>query len=295
MKPRLPIPLRTSPRHGSLQIPTQCLRNSSSNPASSSNELPTPTRDPRWLSDMKARLGKCIMFGGLDAPSISNAADALRILSTEWRSLVAGREGFLVDKKRAGLLRHKVVWGEQDSMSHVNNVTYVRWAESARVNWTNNYAVHFDPSHRREWAELSMPKGVGMILKSIRTDYKFSWFLMIEQPMTYPDHISVFHKLRSMPKATDSHFVLDVMIMSELRQRPAARCVEDIVVYDYKKGQKTPLPPFMMDAFRKTWEAQEAEKERVEERMKDVLSAVRSMEQRTWDRDGAVEDMGGTK
>lgn len=113
--------------------------------------------------------------------------------------------------------------------------------------------------------------------------------------MTYPDHISVFHKLRSMPKATDSHFVLDVMIMSELRQRPAARCVEDIVVYDYKKGQKTPLPPFMMDAFRKTWEAQEAEKERVGERMKEVLLAVRSMEQRTWDREGAVEDMGGTK
>ncbi|TVY31244.1 hypothetical protein LOCC1_G008910, partial [Lachnellula occidentalis] len=165
--------------------------------------------------------------------------------------------------------------------------TYVRWAESARVNWANNYAVHFDPGHRREWGELSTPRGTGMILKSIGIDYKF--------PMTYPDHISVFHKLRSMPKPTDSHFVLDVMIVSELRQRPAARCVEDIVVYDYKKGQKTPLPPFMIDAFRKTWDAQEAEKERVEERMKDVLWAVRRVEQRTWDREGAAEDMGGTK
>lgn len=177
MKPRLPIPLRASPRHSSLQKPIQCLRNSSSNPAPSSKEPPTP--DPRWLSDMKARLGKCIMFGGLDAPSITNAADALRILSSEWRSLVAGREGFLVDKKRAGLLRHKVVWGEQDAMSHVNNVTYVRWAESARVNWANNYAVHFDPSHRREWAELSTPRGVGMILRSIRTDYKFVGFVFL--------------------------------------------------------------------------------------------------------------------
>lgn len=63
-------------------------------------------------------------------------------------------------------------------MSHVNNVTYVRWAESARVNWANNYAVHFDPAHRREWAELSTPKGVGMILRSIKTDYKFVGFFV---------------------------------------------------------------------------------------------------------------------
>jgi len=178
MKPRLSIPLRTSPRYAFLQKPAQCLRNSSSNPAPSTYEPLHPTPNPRWLSDMKARLGKCIMFGGLDAPSIANAAGALRILATEWRSLVAGSEGFLVDKKRAGLLRQKVVWGEQDSMSHVNNVTYVRWAESARVNWANNYAVHFDPAHRREWAELSTPKGVGMILRSIKTDYKFVGFFV---------------------------------------------------------------------------------------------------------------------
>lgn len=113
--------------------------------------------------------------------------------------------------------------------------------------------------------------------------------------MTYPDHISVFHKLRSMPKASDSSFVLDVMILSELHQRPAARCVEDIVVYDYKKGKKINIPPFMMAAFQKTWDAQEAEKARIEERLKDVIWAVRRTEQRSWDREGAVEDMGGIK
>lgn len=29
--------------------------------------------------------------------------------------------------------RHKVVWGEMDSMGHVNNVVYVRYAETGRV------------------------------------------------------------------------------------------------------------------------------------------------------------------
>lgn len=43
-------------------------------------------------------------------------AAVCKILGEEWRDLVAGREGFLVDRKRAGLLRQKVVWGEMDSM-----------------------------------------------------------------------------------------------------------------------------------------------------------------------------------
>jgi len=40
----------------------------------------------------------------------------LKVLAEEWRDLVAGREGFLVDGKRAGLLRQGVVWGEMDCM-----------------------------------------------------------------------------------------------------------------------------------------------------------------------------------
>ena len=44
------------------------------------------------------------------------AGSVLKALGEEWRDLVAGREGFLVDKKRAGLLRQKVVWGEMDCM-----------------------------------------------------------------------------------------------------------------------------------------------------------------------------------
>lgn len=58
-------------------------------------------------------------------------------------------------------------------MGHVNNVTYVRYAESARVNWAGNIGIHMDTSHRKEWSELATPKGVGMILKSIKVDYKF--------------------------------------------------------------------------------------------------------------------------
>ena len=56
---------------------------------------------------------------------------------------------------------------------HVNNVAYVRYAESARVNWIRNYAVHVDPAHKKEWLETVTSKSEGLILRSIRTDYKF--------------------------------------------------------------------------------------------------------------------------
>lgn len=168
--------------------------------------------------------------------------------------------------------------------SHVNNVMYNRYAESARVNWTRNFAVDIDPKHRKEWIELMTPKSLGLILRSITTNYKF--------PMTWPDHISVYHKLASEPTAETDSFVLDVVIMSELQQRPAARCVEDIVVYDYRAGKKAPLLPFMVDAFRKTWELQEAAKKENSEKVRQLLEEVRALETETWDRPDAVEDMG---
>jgi hypothetical protein len=49
---------------------------------------------------------------------------------------------------------------------------YNRYAESARVNWTRNFAAA-DPAHAKQWMELITPKSIGLILKSITTDYKF--------------------------------------------------------------------------------------------------------------------------
>jgi hypothetical protein len=49
---------------------------------------------------------------------------------------------------------------------------YNRYAESARVNWTRNFAAS-DPQHKEEWMGLITPRGLGLILRSITTDYKF--------------------------------------------------------------------------------------------------------------------------
>ncbi|DAA76125.1 TPA_exp: Uncharacterized protein A8136_1162 [Trichophyton benhamiae CBS 112371] len=223
------------------------------------------------------------------------AGGVLEEIARDWRELVAGSEGFLTGEKYCGLHRHNVVWGEMDSMGmhrHVNNVMYVRYAETGRVNWSRNIALHHDPENSKEWSQLMGSTSIGYILKSIKVDFKF--------PMMFPDQISVYHKLSNEPPAPNdpnpSHFSnlhLDVLIMSEAKQRPAARCEEDVVLYDYRIAKKLNiLPAWMLVQYRKLWEAQEAAKKANREKVRDIERRVRELEVGTWDREGAVESMG---
>lgn len=248
-----------------------------------SPQEPPSTISPRWLSDTKARVGKCISFG-LNPEQVEEAGWIVSELGASWRDLVAGSEGFLTDPKRAGLHRQSIVWGEQDSMGHVNNVMYVRFAESGRCSWTRNYGQYHDPKHRDAWEALLTSKGIGLILKSITVDFKF--------PMTWPDKISVYHKLRSRPDESTQSLVLDVMILSEAKQRPAARCLEDVVVYDYRIAKKSSLEPFMLDQFKKTFDLQEQAKRDNLAKIRQIEEKVRKLEKASWDDPNAVEDLG---
>jgi len=99
----------------------------------------------------------------------------------------------------------------------------MRWAESSRILWGLNYAQYIDPAHAEDWKELWTPKGLGLILKSIKVDYKFVGHLLFTlphttkqnlnllfplQPVEWPDKVSVYHKLSAF--SSDS-FTLDVM------------------------------------------------------------------------------------
>lgn len=115
--------------------------------------------------------------------------------------------------------------------------------------------------------------------------------------MTYPDRVSVFHKLRALPEADHDAFVLDVLMLSERHRRPVARCVEDIVMYDYRTAKKVTLgqAPFMLDAFRDTFQLQEQATRANRERAQLLSDRVRSLEMSSWDREGAVEDLGSVE
>ncbi|KAK3995595.1 thioesterase-like superfamily-domain-containing protein [Cladorrhinum sp. PSN332] len=239
----------------------------------------------RWIGDLRDRIGKCIIFG-CNNQQVSRAAVVLRALALEWKDLLAGSDGYLTGGRR-GLDGREIAWGEMDSFGHVNNVNYYRYAESARVNWITNFSVHVDPKHRQQWAELMSPKSTGLIMRSLKADFKF--------PMVYPDKISVYHKLRAQPAAepvAPSNFMLDCIVLSHQHKRVSAKLEEDIVVYDYKAARKTSMPDFMLELFNETWEMQEAEETRARTRIWELINAVEKLEKETWDREDAVEDMG---
>jgi hypothetical protein len=81
-----------------------------------SNEPTLASLSPRWLSDLKARIGRCILFG-LTEDQSNTAGAILQEVTKDWSSLVAGSEGFLTGKGRMGLYRQEVVWGEMVSSS----------------------------------------------------------------------------------------------------------------------------------------------------------------------------------
>lgn len=99
------------------------------------------TIDPRWLTSMKSRIGKCMMFG-LKPTQVEEAGKILQQLARDWRELIAGSEGFLTDEKRRSLYRHNVVWGEMVGLwppvlfhlqGWIELLTFLRCAWSIRM------------------------------------------------------------------------------------------------------------------------------------------------------------------
>ncbi|KAJ5281172.1 hypothetical protein N7478_006544 [Penicillium angulare] len=91
--------------------------------ASSPDSQDAPARphtiDPRWLTMMKRRIGKCMMFG-LRSNQVEEGGKVLQQLAKDWRGLIAGSEGFLIDERRRGLYQHNVVWGEQGTTPRID-------------------------------------------------------------------------------------------------------------------------------------------------------------------------------
>ena len=77
-----------------------------------------PTTDAKQLSHYRARIGKCF-FAGLPASHLERAGAVLKVLTLEWRELLAGSEGYLTQRARqgAGLWRRRVEWGDMVSES----------------------------------------------------------------------------------------------------------------------------------------------------------------------------------
>ncbi|KAI5287985.1 hypothetical protein KEM55_009201, partial [Ascosphaera atra] len=118
-------------------------------------------------------------------------------------------------------------------------------------------------------------------------------------PMVWPDKITVYSKLTANPydpqATTRTSFSSDVVILSEKYQRPAARVSEENTLYDYRRARKAQgMPPFLLDQFRVLWDLQEESRRAWWDKAGEIERRVRRLEQNSWDREGAVEDLGSS-
>jgi acyl-CoA thioester hydrolase len=105
-----------------------------------------------------------------------------------------------------------VQWGDQDLFGHTNNVVYLRWCETARVEYLARVGLG-----------MSLPPtGVGPILASIKCDY--------QRPLKYPDTVHVGARIT---RIGNSSLQIENCIVSESLGIVAATAESTIVMLDY--------------------------------------------------------------
>ncbi|KAK2467338.1 hypothetical protein APHAL10511_000573 [Amanita phalloides] len=123
----------------------------------------------------------------------------------------------------------KIAWGDQDSFQHVNNVRYVQFFESSRIQWMTSLGVELGGPQRAQ--DMIKAKGVSLILKSIAVQFR--------RPVTYPDTLLIGYRPIA-PSVEDDPAALPVMAKaySLAQQAFVANSNEVLVWYDYDKLKK---------------------------------------------------------
>jgi len=116
-----------------------------------------------------------------------------------------------------------VQWGDMDAYQHVNNVTYVRWGEAARVDYfmAMGFVINQDPKKMR-YAPILGFQSVKYLV-----------------PVVYPDTIIIGTKTEVIK---DDRLVLKSYFFSRIQDRLVAIQTHEVFMVDYKKQQKMILP-----------------------------------------------------
>ncbi len=112
-----------------------------------------------------------------------------------------------------------VLWGDMDSASHVNNLVYLRWTESARIKLFGQFM------------ETSFQGSLGLILGWHDCKYIF--------PMTYPDTAITTARIQEIK--TD-RFMIVSKVYSVRHSKISALSYQSMIPYDYVQLKKIPIP-----------------------------------------------------
>ena len=118
-------------------------------------------------------------------------------------------------------------WGDMDAFSHVNNINYIKWCETSRVELFG-----------KMWGDKSIllsnivkGDGVGPILANFNINYRIA--------LVYPDVAYIYTRVS---KIGNSSFVLEHVLKSMNNEdKIIADCSSVVVMYNYLKEKKHEL------------------------------------------------------
>jgi acyl-CoA thioester hydrolase len=125
------------------------------------------------------------------------------------------------------LVEISVLWGDEDAFAHVNNVAYLRWCETGRIEYLQRIDL---------FPEMP-PRGVGPIIASVTCHYR--------QPLRYPDTVVVGTRVTSIG---NSSFRMEQRVVSRAKNEIAAEVESAMVTVDYSTGKPVRVPDAVREA-----------------------------------------------
>ncbi len=114
-----------------------------------------------------------------------------------------------------------ILWGDEDAFHHVNNVAYLRWCETARVEYFRRIGVF----------PQAQPHGIGPILASLTCHYR--------RPLNYPGTVVIGSRVTAIGNTS---FRMAHSIVSRATGEIAAEVDSTIVTLDYSAGKPVRVP-----------------------------------------------------
>ncbi|RJE76756.1 thioesterase [Pseudoalteromonas sp. MSK9-3] len=118
-----------------------------------------------------------------------------------------------------------VVWGEMDALGHVNNVSYFRYFETARIDFlsqTGLLSILSEPSH-------------SPVLRDTYAQYK--------RPVTFPDTLHIGSYITDIK---EDRFTMRYEAFSESQQVICTTGYASVVMFNMNSGQKASIPSNML-------------------------------------------------
>ena len=122
-----------------------------------------------------------------------------------------------------------VQWGEQDALGHVNNVTFFRWWESARIAYSLRIGL----------IRESEPANAGTVLVAMKCDFR--------EQLTFPDTVHIGSRLT---RVGNSSFDVEHRLVSDREPLVCAEAVSTMVYFDFATQKACRIPDEVRAAMR---------------------------------------------